>query len=122
MNRYLVTDDSKMARKMIIKNIKELLGEDTQIIEASNGQEAVDFYKEHSPTLCFMDLTMPVLNGFEATKEICEYDSNAKILVVSADVQELAMKKAKENGAIGFINKPLDKNKLQPVLTKLGLI
>lgn len=121
--KYLVVDDSKMARKMTIKNIKEVINnDDINIIEAQNGQEAVDLYKEHSPDLCFMDLTMPIKDGFEATKEICEYDKNANIIVITADIQELAMKKAKENGALGFINKPVDQTKLKMMLKKLELI
>ena len=120
--KYLVVDDSKMARKMTIKNIKEVIVSDIEIIEAQNGQEAVDLYKEHSPALCFMDLTMPVKDGFEATKEICEYDNKANIIVITADIQELAMKKVKDNGALGFINKPIDQTKLKSMLEKLELI
>ena len=120
--KYLVVDDSKLARKMTIKNIKEIITSDVEILEAKDGQEAVEIYKEHSPLLCFMDLTMPIMDGFEATKEICEYDQNAKIIVITADIQELAMQKAKDSGALGFINKPVDQNKLKNVLEKLELL
>lgn len=120
--KYLVVDDSKMARKMTIKNLKDIITQDIEILEAADGQDAVEQYKNHSPILCFMDLTMPIKDGFEATKEICEYDKSAKIIVITADIQELAMKKAKENGAIGFINKPIDQNKLKSMLSKLELI
>lgn len=119
---YLVVDDSKMARKMAVKNLSGIVGEDSQIIEAQNGLEAVELYKKYRPTICFMDLTMPVMDGFEAIQHICQFDKNAKIIVISADIQELSMQKAKENGAIGFIKKPINETSLKSMLTTLGLI
>lgn len=120
--KYLVTDDSKIARKMMIKSLKSLITSDEEVLEATNGQEAVDIYKEHKPKICFMDLTMPIMDGFEAVKQICAYDSDAKIIIVSADIQEASMKRGKENGAIGFIKKPISQENLASMLDKLGLI
>jgi two-component system, chemotaxis family, chemotaxis protein CheY len=120
--KYLITDDSNMARKMLNKVLKEFIDDTDEVFLAKNGQEAVDIYKENKPDLCFMDLTMPVLDGFEATLQITQYDTNAKIIVVSADVQQKAMEKAKDNGAIGFVNKPIDSQKMEGILKKLGLI
>lgn len=117
--KILVCDDSKMARKMLIKSLKTLLGEDIDLIESSNGQEAVEVFEKYSPNITFMDLTMPIMNGFEAVENICKNNKGAKIIVVSADIQEASMKKAKENGAIGFIKKPVNINNLKPVLEKL---
>jgi CheY-like chemotaxis protein len=120
--KYLVCDDSKIARKMLIKSLKSLLGEEIEIVEASNGLEAIQAYTDISPTLTFMDLTMPEMNGFEAVKNIREKDENAKIIVVSADIQEASMAKAKENGALGFIKKPISEENLRPVLEKLKVL
>ena len=120
--KYLVIDDSRMARRMTIKSLNDTISQTFEVFEATNGQEAVDLYKIHEPDLCFMDLTMPVMNGFEATKAICDFDENANILVVSADVQEHAIEKAKEAGAIGFIKKPVDAESLRTMLTRLDLL
>jgi two-component system, chemotaxis family, chemotaxis protein CheY len=120
--KYLIVDDSKMARKMIIKNLQSIIHETNEIIEASNGDEAVQLYKKYHPDICFMDLTMPVKDGFAAILEICSYDKDAKIIVISADIQELSMKKAKENGALGFIKKPVSEESLKSMLTTLGFI
>lgn len=120
--KFLVTDDSKMARKMVIRELKKFISEDSEILQASNGQEAVEAYWEHKPKLCFMDLTMPVMDGFQATLEISEFDSNAKILIVSADVQKGAVQRAKENGALDFIKKPINSEKMKDILTEFGLI
>jgi len=119
---YLVADDSKMARKMAVKNLTLVVGEDVTILEAQNGLEAVELYKKHNPVLCLMDLTMPVMDGFEAIHEICDFHKDAKIIVISADIQELSMKKAQENGAIGFIKKPISESTLKDMIIKLGLL
>ncbi len=120
--KYLVVDDSKMARKIIKNNLLSLLSDSIEIIEAQNGKEAVEQYKQYQPQICFMDLTMPVMDGFTAISKICDYDKEAKIIVISADIQELSMKKAKENGALGFIKKPVNIESLKSMLTTLGLL
>ncbi|WP_417332384.1 response regulator [Halarcobacter sp.] len=120
--KYLVVDDSKMARRMTIKSLKSLINEDDEVIQAENGQEAVELYKEHQPSLCLMDLTMPIMDGFEATQAIIKHDTNAKIIIVSADIQESSMEKSKQNGAKGFIKKPINQDNLESMLKKLGLI
>lgn len=120
--KYLVVDDSKMARKMMQKALKEITSEDSEFLECSNGLEAVEAYKNSKFDICFMDLTMPVMSGFDAISEICNYDKDAKIIVVSADIQDGSMSKAKENGAIGFIKKPVNSDNLTTMLKKLGLV
>ena len=107
---------------MTIKSLRNIITEDFDVFEATNGEEAVSLYKQHKPDLCFMDLTMPVMNGFDATQNICDYDNDANIVVVSADIQEHAVEKAKEAGAIGFIKKPIDADTLKSMLEGLGLL
>ncbi len=119
---YLITDDSKMARRMTMKILENFTTKDDLVLQATNGAEAVEIYKEHEPDLCFMDLTMPVLDGFEATLQIKKINPNAKVIVLSADVQQKAIEKAQMSGAIGFINKPIDYDKMKGVLLKLGIV
>lgn len=119
--KLLITDDSRMARKMMKKSIEQIIGNDVELLEASNGQEAIDIYREQKPNICFMDLTMPIIDGFDATKEICSYDKNAKVIIVSADIQEGSMERARNNGALGFIKKPINSQNLAKMLEKLGL-
>lgn len=120
--KYLVIDDSKMARRMTIKSLQNIISQKFEVFEATNGKEAVELYKTHEPDLCFMDLTMPIMNGFEATQEICDFDEDANIVVVSADIQEHAVEKAKEAGAMGFIKKPVDADTLKNMLQGLDLL
>ena len=118
--KILVTDDSKMARKMVIKILKDILGENVEIHEGQNGEEALDLYKEFLPKIVFLDLTMPVMDGFEALEKIKEFDKNAKVVIISADIQKLSMDKALQLGAFNFIKKPIDLTKMQQILNKIN--
>jgi len=113
--KILVTDDSRLARSAIKKTLKEEFGEDNEIIEAENGQIAVEKYKENMPELVFLDLTMPVMDGFEALKQIKAIHNKANIVVVSADVQEIAVGKVMSDGAIMHVQKPINPKKMQEI-------
>lgn len=118
--KVLVTDDSKMARKMVIKTLIEILGENVEIYEAQNGQESFDLYKQILPNIAFLDLTMPIMDGFEALEKIKEFDIDAKVVIISADIQKLSMDKALQLGAFNFIKKPIDTAKMQQILDKIS--
>lgn len=118
--KILVTDDSKMARKMVIKTLTEILEDNVEIYEAQNGQEALDLYKQILPNIAFLDLTMPVMDGFEALEKIKEFDTNAKVVIISADIQKLSMDRALQLGAFNFIKKPIDTLKMNQILDKIN--
>jgi CheY-like chemotaxis protein len=117
--KILVTDDSKMARKMVIKTLNDNVSDNLEIFEAQNGQEALDLYKQISPEIVFLDLTMPIMDGFTALEKIKEFDINAKVVIISADIQKLSMEKALKLGAFNFIKKPIDSNKMKQILEKI---
>ena len=118
--KFLITDDSNMARRSVNKVLSEYVTDEDEILFATNGAEAVAIYKEHNPDFCFMDLTMTIMDGYEATLQIKEYDPKAKIMIVSADVQKGAKDKALENGAIGFVQKPINANKMKQIVRMAG--
>ena len=118
--KILVTDDSKMARKMVIKTLTDLLQDKVEIHEAQNGLEALELYKELLPKIVFLDLTMPVMDGFEALEKIKEFDKDAKVVIISADIQKLSMEKALQLGAFNFVKKPIDATKMQQILEKIN--
>ena len=118
--KILVTDDSKMARKMVIKTLNEEIEKDLEIFEAQNGQEALDLYKEILPTIVFLDLTMPIMDGFTALEKIKEFDKNAKVVVISADIQKLSMDRVLQLGAFNFLKKPIDSSKMKQIFEKLN--
>ena len=65
--KALIVDDEKTNR-LILKSL--LTKQGYQTIEAVNGQEAVDLFKTESPSIIFMDVMMPILDGYEATRQI----------------------------------------------------
>ena len=111
--KILICDDSILARKQM-KDIINSIGSPT-ILEASNGQQAIDMYKEHKPDLTFLDIVMPVKDGIT---EIMEFDSNATIFVASSVGTQSELKKALTAGASDFIQKPIDKNQVINLINK----
>lgn len=116
IKKVLIVDDSPIARKML----KSCLPKDKgyEFHEAGNGKEGYEKYMELKPDMTFMDLTMPVMDGYEAIDEIIGYDKNAMIIVVTADIQMKSIKKVLESGAYMVLRKPLKKDELNAALLK----
>jgi chemotaxis protein CheC len=110
--KILVVDDSKITRKYITKRIPEGF----EIYEGSNGKEAFDIYREINPDIVFLDLTMPVMDGYAALEKIKEYDVDAFVIVISADVQDEAREKVMSLGAVAIHDKELDKVYIQKII------
>ena len=102
----LVGDDSILARKQL-KDILVGIQDNLEFVDASNGQEAVDKFKEVHPDIVFLDIVMPVKDGIAATAEIIADDSKAKIIIVSSVGTQTQLKAAIEAGAKDFIQKPI---------------
>ena len=102
----LVGDDSILARKQL-KDIQVGIQDNLEFVDASNGQEAVDKFKEVHPDIVFLDIVMPVKDGIAATAEIIADDSKAKIIIVSSVGTQTQLKAAIESGAKDFIQKPI---------------
>jgi len=96
-----------------------LESEQFDVLEAEDGNEAVEKYKEARPDVVTMDITMPGKTGLEAIKEIREFDPNAKIIVVTAMGTEFMIRDAIQLGASNFIIKPFDEEQLLEVIKKL---
>ncbi|MDO9305037.1 MAG: response regulator [Sulfuricurvum sp.] len=116
--KILVADDSKLARLSLIKSIKGLEPH-CEIIEAENGLIAVEQFKENSPSIVFLDLTMPVMDGYEALEKIIAMNSKAQVVVVTADIQSQAQAQVISLGAKMVIPKPISSEKMQAVLEQL---
>ena len=115
-NGILIVDDASFMRMMIkdilTKNGYEVLG------EAENGLQAVEKFKELSPDLVIMDITMPEMNGIEAVKEIKKIDSDATIVMCSAMGQQTMVIEAIQAGAKDFIVKPFQADRVIEAVSK----
>ena len=105
----LVVDDAMFMRTML-KNI--LVAEGYSVHEATNGEEAVRAYSSYQPSLVFMDLTMPVMDGVTAIKTIMGLDPAAKIVVCSALGQKEIVVEAIRSGARDYIVKPFERERV----------
>jgi len=118
--KYLVVDDSKLARLSLIKSLKANIDEaEAEIFQAENGAVAVEIVQEHKPDIVFLDLTMPIMDGYEALPKMKEIYPKIKVVVVSADVQEQAKTRVIELGALLHVQKPINPQKMQDILEML---
>ncbi len=115
--KVLVCDDSLLIRKKLKEVLKKCGCEN--VLEASNGQEAIDLYKKSKPDLVFMDIIMPIKNGIEAVVEIIEFDKEAKVVMASSAGTKEHVKEAIKVGAFEFIQKPWEKEQINKILVNL---
>ena len=112
--KILICDDSVLARKQL-KDIIKKSGYDN-FVEASNGQEAFELYKEHQPDLSFLDIVMPVKDGVEAAREIMQQHPSATIIIASSIGTKEQLKNAIEAGAKDFIQKPFSASSIKRII------
>jgi two-component system chemotaxis response regulator CheY len=117
MAKILMVDDSKTSRK-ILKGILEENGHEV-IGEAVNGEDGIIKFKELKPDITTMDITMPVLDGLEALKQIMEYDKNARVIMVTAAGQKTKMVDAIKYGAAEFLAKPFEADQIIAIINKV---
>jgi len=112
--KILIGDDSILARKQL-KDVVSSFGI-KNILEASNGQESIDLYKEHMPDIVFLDIVMPVKDGHSAIAEIMEVNPKADIVIVSSVGTQAQLRQAIQLGAKDFIQKPLNVRQIESIL------
>lgn len=118
--RILVVDDA-MFMRMMLKNILTKNGYEV-CGEAANGQEAIDKYIELRPDLVLLDITMPKMDGITALKEIKKIDPQAVVVMCSAMGQQGMVIDAIQGGAIDFIIKPFQEDRVLESLQRLELV
>jgi two-component system chemotaxis response regulator CheY len=119
ISRILIVDDSMAARKMMRSSILKHCR--CEIMEAADGQEAVEKFLAFQPDITFMDLTMPVSNGYEATKRIRRIDNSAIIIAATADMQPKSQEKIRKLGAFSLMGKPVRPKLVKAILSACEL-
>lgn len=117
MRKVLIADDSMFMRKSL-RAILEKAGI-TNIIEAENGQNAVELFKQNQPDVSILDITMPKMDGISALKVMKKDNKDAKIIMCSAMAQKSFVQEAMNIGAADFITKPFEPLKIVEVIKKL---
>ncbi|EGC71081.1 chemotaxis protein CheY [Enterococcus casseliflavus ATCC 12755] len=114
--KVLIVDDAVFMR-MKLKDILEKNGYEV-VGEAQNGQEAFEKYQATTPDLVTMDITMPEVDGLEALKMIRTFDAQAKVVMCSAMGQQGMVMDAIRAGAVDFIVKPFDTDRVITAIDK----
>ena len=117
MGRLLVVDDAMIMRKLI-RDVAVEAGWEV-VGEAPNGAEAVALYEKLRPDLVTMDLVMPIMGGNEALRRIRAADPDARVVVVTALDQKQTLTESIRDGALDFIVKPFDRERIIGFLRKV---
>ena len=117
MARILITDDTAFMR-MFLKATLIKLGHEV-VGEANNGSEALTLYQSLKPDLVTMDITMPVMDGITAIKELKQLDENVKVVMCSAIGQQEMVSDAISLGALDFIIKPFTEDRVREVISSI---
>lgn len=107
IKKILIVDDSPVAVRILKRCLPHDL--DAECFEARDGAEGIACFKKIKPDLTFLDLTMPVMNGFEALEAMMNIDQNAVVIIVSADVQKQVLERVQSLGAFLMVCKPPSK-------------
>jgi len=111
----LLVEDNNINQEIIVG----LLENSGIIIDiASNGYEAITSYDENNYELILMDIQMPVMDGYEATKIIRKKDKNIPIIALTANAMREDIEKTKISGMVEHLNKPINIEKLYETLLK----
>jgi len=104
LKRILVVDDDQG----ILDSFDVLLGDRYDLVKAENGYEALQILESNPPTLMFLDIRMPGLNGIDLMKKVHKDQKNVRVVVITATNQEKTEEEARSLGVIGYLKKPLD--------------
>ncbi|WP_336367004.1 response regulator [Marinobacter sp. C2H3] len=117
--RILICDDSSLARKQMARALPQAL--QGAVSFATNGQEALEQLRAGTADLLFLDLNMPVVDGYEVLECIRAEDLPVLTIVVSGDIQPEARARVRKLGAIDFIRKPTDTAIVLRLLDQYGV-
>jgi len=112
--RVLIVDDSALSRRSL-RQILETAG--CEVVEAEDGLVALERYFLDKPDVVMLDLVMRGMYGLDVLHKLRELDADARIVVVSADIQSSSRELAEEAGAKAFVNKPFDKAEILGALS-----
>ena len=111
MSKILIVEDNEMNRDMLSRRLER---KGFEVVMAEDGRKGVDMSKSESPNLILMDLSLPVMDGWEATSTI-KADNDTKdipIIVLTAHAMQGDREKALEAGADEYDTKPIDFKRL----------
>ncbi len=116
MARVLVVDDAAFMRMRCARLLNE---KGYEVVEAADGLEALQKYREHSPEVVLLDITMPNMDGIATLKKLMEIDPDVRVAMVTAMGQQSMVIEALKSGAKDFVVKPFDAGRVLAAVQKL---
>ncbi|OFE13875.1 hypothetical protein PHACT_02145 [Pseudohongiella acticola] len=116
----LICDDSGLARRQMARSLPA--GWDIEVSFAEDGKQAIDAILQGKGDVLFLDLNMPVMNGYEVLERIRQDDLPTMVLVVSGDIQAEARNRVMAAGALDFLKKPVAPEQISDVLKRYGIL
>ncbi|MCK8601338.1 response regulator [Desulfoferrobacter suflitae] len=107
---YVVDDDQG-----ILDSFDAMLGDDYPVVMFNSGTKALDVLQEKTPTLLFLDIKMPGINGIELLKSIHEKGMCTKVVIVTALPQDSYEQMARQYGVYKYLKKPLDVDEVEGI-------
>lgn len=117
--KVTVCDDSKMARKQLLRTLPD--DWDAQVFQAEHGEEALTCLRQGQAEVLFLDLNMPIKDGYETLQAMQEEHLQSLVIVVSGDIQPEAQQRVKALGAMAFVKKPMSADTIHTLLQQFGL-
>lgn len=100
----LIAEDNESNYRLF----QSILRKEYSLIHAWDGQEAIEKFKEHQPQIILMDINMPRMDGYEATKEIRKLSADVPIIAITAFAYASDEQRVLENGFDGYMSKPIN--------------
>ena len=113
--KVLLVDDSGLARRST-RRVLENAGYD--VVEAEDGMSAIERYFVEKPGVVMLDLVMKGMYGLDVLSKLRELDPEARVIIVSADVQTSSREMVQAAGAAGFLNKPASPDELLAMVSR----
>jgi two-component system chemotaxis response regulator CheY len=114
--KVMIVDDSAMSRRSLRRVLE---GANYSVIEAEDGMAALEKYFLEKPDLVMLDMLMKGMYGLDVLTKLREMDQDARVVVVSADIQNSTREMAREAGALDFITKPFAADSVLNVVTRI---
>lgn len=117
--KILIAEDYEHTRKTTVYGLKNLV-KDIEIFEAENGRAAVDFIKNNSDTdIVLMDISMPIMNGIDAARQVKEINSDIKIIMLTSFSEEKLVFSSFQSGANAYCLKAIKTQELVNVINSV---